>query len=42
MVSHELGFQQIIVSHAEGVNVEADRKFEVVKSGNISTVSIVP
>ena len=41
MVSHELGFQQIIVSHAEGVNVEADRKFKVVKNGNISTVSIV-
>ena len=38
MVSDDLGFQQIIVSHAEGVNVDADKIFYVEKQGNICTI----
>ena len=41
MVSHDLGFQQIIVSHAEGVNIKADKKFHVKKYGVVSTVLAV-
>lgn len=39
MVSNELGFQQIINSHAKGVNINAETCFEVVKKDGISTVS---
>ena len=40
MVSHELSFQQIIVSHAEGVNINADRVFLAEKKGKTSKVFI--
>ena len=36
MISNDLGFQQIIVSHAEGVNVEAETTFNVIKTKKIS------
>lgn len=39
MISNDLGFQQIIVSHAKGVNIDADVTFHVVKNGKISKVS---
>jgi len=39
MVSEELGFQQIIVSHNENVKIKADRTFHIEKTGNISRVS---
>ena len=40
MISDKLGFQQIIVSHAEGVNIDADKIFNVTKKGEISSVEI--
>jgi len=39
MISKELGFQQIIVSHAEGVNTNAERVFHVTKIGKVSKVT---
>lgn len=39
MFSNELGFQQIIVSHGEGINVKADSNFKVSKIGNTSKVA---
>jgi len=41
MVSEELGFQQIIISHAKDVNIEADKTFHVEKVGKISKASVV-
>jgi len=38
MVSNDLGFQQIIVSHAEGVNIEAETTFHVTKTKKVSSV----
>lgn len=38
MVSQDLGFQQVIVSHAEGVNIKAETTFNVVKTKSVSTV----
>lgn len=39
MISDDLGFQQIIVSHAKGVNIDADATFDVVKTKKISDVT---
>ena len=39
MISEDLGFQQIIVSHAKGVNIKAESSFGVVKEGKISKVT---
>lgn len=39
MVSNDLGFQQIINSHAKGVNINAETVFEVVKIDGISKVT---
>lgn len=39
MISNDLGFQQIIVSHAKGVNVAADKVFDVTKIGKLSKVT---
>ena len=38
MVSDDLGFQQIIVSHGEGINKNADNLFSVKKIGQVSEV----
>lgn len=40
MISDKLGFQQIIVSHAEGVNISADKTFHVTKRGELSHVEV--
>ena len=42
MVSNELNFQQLIVSHAKGVNNEADKTFHVEKINGISRVTVNP
>jgi len=39
MVSDDLGFQQIIASHADGVIANADKVYTVTKNGKISQVS---
>lgn len=39
MVSNDLGFQQIINSHAKGVNINAEIVFKVVKIDGISRVT---
>ena len=39
-ISKELGYQFIIVSHAEGVNTGADREFQVQKIGKESRVTV--
>lgn len=39
MISNDLGFQQILVSHAEGVNIKAESTFNVIKESGISRVT---
>jgi len=41
MISNKLGFQQIIVSHAEGINVSADKTFRIEKIDGISKATEV-
>lgn len=39
VISKELGYQHLVVSHADGVNAGADREFRVTKKGGISSAS---
>jgi len=42
MVSDELGFQQLIVSHGDGINIKANKTFHVKKIDGISKIIVNP